>query len=330
MGMIIKGKWRQEIDASIQQGAFVRTNSCFDNVLPTSVAEEIKNGTSRYILVASMSCPWSHRAMLVRAFKKAETHLPVHIAGGPRVQGYGLLADGPLTDNLGQNLRHVHKLYALTNPAYTGRSTVPLLWDTEQNKIISNDSANIMRCLDLIDGADGFTLVPDAHKSEIEKLNQLIHENLGNAVYKAGLAQKQQPYEEAVNSVFKTMEYLDNRLSKQRFLFGSFVSESDLRLFATLVRFDAVYNTHFRCTRFRLTDFEHLWGYSRDLYQWPNVQKTVDFGVILDGYYSNDGAQNPYKIIAERPSSEWNSAHKREKLGVGYLWPRKRELEITQ
>ncbi|MBL4667608.1 MAG: glutathione S-transferase C-terminal domain-containing protein, partial [Sneathiella sp.] len=297
--------------------------------IPESVILEMATGTQRFILIASKSCPWSHRTLLARAVKKVEHLLPVHIAGGPRIQGYGLHLDGPLNEQLHSPLRHVHKLYALTDKSYTGRSTVPLLWDRKLQTIISNSSANIMRAIDNIDEALSFTLLPKSYENRINDLNQLIYVNLSNAVYRAGLAQTQIIYNDAIDSVFKTLEELENQLSTQRYLMGNFLSESDLQLFATLIRFDAVYNTHFRCTRKRLLDFKSLWAYSRDLYQWGTIEQTVDFTAILDGYYSNDGTHNTHKIIAERPHANWQAPHNRAELGARHVWTKASGPELA-
>ena len=320
MGMIVNGKWRQEIDTAIQNGEFVRNTSCYDKPIPRSVIETISAGSKRYILIASMSCPWSHRTLLARVIKNVEQLLPLHIAGGPRIQGYGLYTEGPINEARDLPLRHVHKLYSLTDKSYTGRSTIPILWDQKTQKIISNSSANIMRAIDGIAERIGITLLPKLYETQINELNQLIFNTLSNAVYRAGLAQKQRAYDEAVTSVFETLDTLEQRLTKQRYLMGDFLCESDLYLFATLARFDAVYNTHFRCTRRKLVEYDALWGYARDLYQWQNISQTVDFAAILDGYYSNDGDHNSYKIIAERPLTDWKTPHHRGRIGQRQLW----------
>ena len=310
MGMIFEGQWSEQ-DEIIRDGAFIRAASTFDHSLSQSVTNEIATGSKRYILVASLSCPWSHRTLLVRNLKKLQNLLPVHIAGGPRVQGYGLLSTGPL--NL--PFEHVHQLYTQSEPNVTGRSTVPILWDAKLKQIVSNDSAKIMHGLDQVPTQSTFTLTPARFETDIESLNETIQTNLANAVYRAGLAQKQSAYDEAVKDVFSMLDNLDERLSRQRFLFGKTLTQTDIRLFATLVRFDAVYATHFRCTRKRLVDYQYLWPYARDLYNLPGIADTVDFTAILDGYYSNDGTNNPHAIIAELPQTNWQEPSNRQHLG---------------
>lgn len=201
-------------------------------------------------------------------------------------------------------LRHMHQLYTLTDPTYTGRVTVPVPWDAAYQRIVSNDSATITRSLGSIASEDGLVLVPADREAEIDALNDQIHHGLANAVYEAGKAQD--VYDEAVGRVFSTLSMLDQRLTDRRYLFGEALTETDLRLFATLVRFDAVYATHFHCTRHRLTDYPNLWPYARTIYNWPGVAETVDFDAILYGYYANDGVRNPFGIIAERPMVDWS------------------------
>jgi putative glutathione S-transferase len=307
MGMLIEGRWDDETDRTMVDGRYVRAGSAFDGPIDAAVTDAIAAGEGRHVLVASNSCPWSHRTTLVRAVKNLSERLPLHVAGGPRVEGYGLLADGPLNADRATPLRHMHQLYTLTEPVYTGRVTVPVLWDAAEERIVSNDSATLMRALGSIASENGLVLVPADRQAEIDALNDEIHHGLANAVYEAGQAQAQDAYDEAVGRVFATLSMLDRRLAGRRFLFGEALTETDLRLFATLVRFDAVYATHFRCTRHRLTDYTHLWGYARAIYNWPGVAETVDFDAILYGYYANDGVHNPFGIVAERPAVDWSA-----------------------
>lgn len=318
MGMVVNGVWDADADNCIVKGSYRRANSTFGEAIPDEAIRDIEVAARRHVLIASLSCPWSHRVLLVRAIKSIEHLIPLHIAGGPRTEGYGLLPDGPLRLD-GAPPRHVHQLYTHAVPAYTGRVTVPLIWDSADGVVVSNDSSEMMRGLDRIKGS-GFTLVPPHLTEEIDTLNESIHSGLANAVYRAGLAQSQSAYDAAVADVFDTLEILERRLSKARFLHGSGLTETDLRLFATLVRFDAVYATHFRCTRYRLTDYPNLWAYARDLYLWPGVSQTVDFTAILEGYYLNDGSHNPHGIVAARPNADWSAPSNRSRLGAGHLW----------
>lgn len=221
-------------------------------------------------------------ALILGGLKKT---VGIHWAGGARKEGYGLLPDGPLS-NL-SNLQHVHQFYTKTISNYTGRSTVPILWDSEHGKILSNSSADIIIAFDTI--SDLISLRPPELRVEIDRLTQHIFDGLSNAVYRAGKSQRQDEYDEAVNLVFNTLDELEERLKEQTFLFGERITQADIRLFATLVRFDTVYTTHFRCTRRRLVDYINLWRFTRRIYQMPDIRQTVDFDEIRYGYYINDG-----------------------------------------
>lgn len=325
VGMLVEGAWRQDAEDFMREGAFDRAPSGLDAPLAPDVVKKISAGTGRYRLVASMSCPWSHRVLLVRAIKGLGALLPLTLAGEPRVQGYGLGNGADALAAGASAFEHVHQLYTATDPRYSGRATVPVLWDRLEQRIVSNDSGQIMRALDRIDEPQGFTLMPPPVTDVIEALNRRIYDGLANAVYRAGLAQSQNAYEAAVHDVFATLSDLEARLGRSRYLFGRVVTEADLRLFATLVRFDLVYATHFRCTRRRLVDHANLWGYARDLFGWRGVAATVDPDAIREGYYRNDGVHNPWSIIAEAPEMDWHRPHRRARFGAAQIWTRRDE-----
>ena len=217
------------------------------------------------------------------------------------MEGYGLLADGPISRQ--GHFQHVHQFYTATDPNFTGRSTVPVLWDASERKLRSNSSEDIMLAFDA--AGFGTDLLPADKKAEIETLTAQIFDGLSNAVYRAGKAERQDEYDAAVDMVFHTMDLLEDRLAKQRYLFGPTITHADIRLFATLVRFDTVYATHFRCTRKRLVDYPALWRFTRRIYQMPGIRETVDFDEIRYGYYVNDGSHNPFSIIGQQPDIDW-------------------------
>ncbi len=305
MGMIINGHWCHSSDKDFESGAPTRRAVKFNGPIPRDVIQRLKTTPSDFVLVASKSCPWSHRVTLTLTLRQLTGHIPVHIAGGSRVEGYGLLPVGPLTHAHGVGPRHVHEIYTATDPNFTGRATVPLLLDTRYNQIISNESDQIVKALDQV-GEISLLYPAELHR-EIEGFNQVLYENLGNAVYKAGLARKQSAYEAAVSSVFETLQLLEVMLDKRVYVHGDHITLSDLYLFAILVRFDAVYYTHFRCSYKRLIEYPNLWAYARRIYQLPGIAKTVDFETIREGYYLNDGDHNPYKIIGWQPHAHWNA-----------------------
>ena len=320
MGMLVEGRWVDEAERFINDGAFVRETSTFDVDLAVESMRALDAEPGRFRLIVSLSCPWSHQTLLVRAAKGLDRSLPVAFAGGSRIQGYAIRDEESPGWSGVERLRHVHQLYSLSDGRYTGRATVPLLWDTAARRIVSNGSARIVRALDAVGGTDRHTLVPRHLAPDIGVLNRRIYQRLANAVYRVGLAQRQAAYDEAIGEVFATLDELEERLAGRRYLFGSIVTESDWRLFPTLVRFDAVYATHFRCTRRRLVDYPNLWAYARDLWRWPGVAATVDFTAILEGYYLNDGDRNPHGIVAEAPSVDWSARHDRARLGPAQVW----------
>jgi glutathionyl-hydroquinone reductase len=322
MGMLVEGRWEDDADNIIKDGAFKRDLSTFDREIPAKILDGLAQSNGRYAIIASKSCPWSHRVMLVRAVKGLASRIALKIAGGPRVQGYAIDRSDFVDAALAQPVDHLHQLYTSSDPDYTGRVTIPVFWDRSKGEILSNDSAKIMRCLDRVPDPQDYTLVPDHMRIDIDTLNGLIHTSLSNAVYRAGLAQKQQAYDEAIDEVFSTLDMLEDRLTSRRYLFGQIITETDWRLFPTLVRFDLVYTTHFRCTRKRLVDYPNLWAYARDLYSWQNVAETAFFQENLEGYYLNDGDHNPHKIVGAMPDIDWDAPHQRGHLGAAQIWTR--------
>ena len=320
MGMVIEGSWVSEADRFIEEGAFVREISAFDRDPDVEDIRALSAEPGRFRLIASRSCPWSHRTLLVRAVKGLDHLLPVSFAGEPRIEGYALRNESSTEWSGIPHLRHVHQLYTLSDPGYSGRATVPLLWDSARRRIVSNDSARIMRALDRVSGPERYTLVPGHLALQINRLNRRIHDGLANAVYRAGLAQQQDAYDEAIADVFETLDELEDRLTDRRYLFGATITESDWLLFPTLVRFDPVYATHFRCTRRNLREYPNLWAYTRDLRRWPGVCGTIDLVSILRGYYLNDGERNPYGIVAEAPAADWSAGQDRARFGPAQVW----------
>ncbi|MDJ1007861.1 MAG: glutathione S-transferase C-terminal domain-containing protein [Paracoccaceae bacterium] len=295
MGMLVDGVWYDDADQTMEDGRYRRKAS----LLPQRLLPGVDAISDDLVFVASLSCPWSHAATIVHTLNELADRIPPQLATGPRTQGYRLAPNGPLTAE-GEFL---HRLYSRTDATYTGRATVPLLWDRGKGRIASNDSKTILRFFDTL--GMHTNLRPAGQEAVIDELLTRIHDGLANAVYRAGKAQRQDEYEEAVEAVYETLQWLEDRLRFQQYLLTDHLTEPDVRLFATLVRFDTVYATHFRCTRFRLTDFPNLWRFTRDIYRMPKVQQTVDFDEIRRGYYLNDGDHNPHGIIAEQPVLDW-------------------------
>ncbi|HVR81221.1 MAG TPA: glutathione S-transferase C-terminal domain-containing protein [Luteimonas sp.] len=333
MGMLIDGRWTNA-DSTIVEGRFLRPDSVHSTTLD-DVAGRLRAQPGRYHLIASLSCPWSHRTLTVRALKGLESCVPMQIAGGARAEGYAIDGGAPWTvPGSDLRIRHVHELYTLSDPGYSGRATVPVLWDSHAGRIVSNESAQIIRAFDAadMDMEGAFTLTPSTLRDRIDTLNADVQAELSNAVYRAGFAQRQEAYDEAVESVFATLDRLEQRLGNGRYLFGQTITETDWRLFPTLVRFDAVYHGHFKCARRRLVDLPHLWAYARDLHAWRGVAATVDLAAIREGYYLHDRSINPFGIVAAAPDADWSAAHGRERFGparVALVSGREVEVEPT-
>jgi glutathionyl-hydroquinone reductase len=302
MGMLIDGVWQDDVDRFMVDGAFQRETSSFPSAIGADVIEALRVTPERFVLVASFSCPWSHGAVLAWMLKGFSQTVAVQRAGGKRVEGYGLLRGGPLSGPM--DICHMHQLYSASDAAFTGRATVPMLWDRAAGRGVSNSSADIMLAFD--GAGDGDSLYPSALAQDIDGLIVQIFDGLSNAVYRAGLAERQDAYDGAIEQVFGTLDWLETRLSGQRYLFGDQLTLADLRLFATLVRFDTVYATHFRCTRKRIVDYPSLWRFARRMYQMVGVKQTVDFEDIIEGYYVNDGSHNPFGLIGAQPVIDWD------------------------
>ncbi|KIC51806.1 glutathione S-transferase C-terminal domain-containing protein [Tateyamaria sp. ANG-S1] len=302
MGMLIDGVWDDTADRSMISGTYRREQSAIPTSIDRETLEQIGTQQNRFFLIASASCPWSHAAVIALTLTDLAGMVGIQWAGGPRKEGYGLLPGGPLPRR--SEFQHVHQFYTATMSDYTGRSTVPVLWDAADNKILSNSSADIILAFDAI--SPRIALRPQSLADEIDALTQHIFDGLSNAVYRAGKSQRQDEYDEAVDLVFSTLDGLEARLNAQTFLFGDDLTLADIRLFATLVRFDTVYATHFRCTRRRLVDYPNLWRFTRRIFQLPGVRQTVDFQEIRYGYYVNDGDHNPHGIVGQQPDIDWD------------------------
>lgn len=303
MGMLIEGKWHGDADRSMVDGKYRREQSALPTTLAADILDQMSETEGRFFLIASASCPWSHGAVIALVLAQMRDRIDIQWAGGPRVEGYGLLPGGPLPDR--SQFRHVHQFYTATVPDYTGRATVPILWDAKEGRVLSNSSSDIIAAFNRL--GTSLNLRPAPLAQEIDALTQEIFDGLGNAVYRAGKSQVQSEYDQAVDLVFETLDDLEQRLEGKTFLFGSNLSIADVRLFATLVRFDTVYATHFRCTRKRLVDYPRLWRFTRQIYQMPGIRETVDFDEIRFGYYINDGDHNPHGIIGQQPQIDWES-----------------------
>jgi glutathionyl-hydroquinone reductase len=273
-------------------GAFVRQQAKFRGWADRA------SGPGRYHLYVAPACPWSHRTIIVRALKGLDA-LGMSLLH-PYRDGRGWhFTGGEFTDGLGR-FEFLAEAYQATRPGYDGRISVPVLWDKEAEAIVSNESTDIVRMLDEW-GDPGIDLYPEPLRAEIDELDRWVYADFQNSCYRAGFARSQEAYDEAFDSVFAAMERLEALLGERRYLAGDQVTLADWRLFPTLVRFDVVYHTHFRCNGRRVTDNENLWGYTRELYQWPGVAETVAMDQIREHYYTTHDTLNPKRIIPRGP-----------------------------
>lgn len=318
MGMIVDGQWTEE-DRIIANTRYIREVSVFAEPLGAERLAQLRADPERFHLIASRSCQWSHRAVIARLLKGWADRIPLTLAHGPRIEGYAVNGGQDWTvPGSSVTIRHLHQLYTISHPDYTGRSTVPVLWDSREQRIVSNESARIFEAFDQLIPPSGhldFHLGSIRPDPEMTRLMERIHTGLSNGVYRAGFAESQAAYDDAVSDVFETLNMLEIRLGKSRYLGGAAVTVADWFLFTTLVRFDCVYHVLHRCCRRRLVDYPHLWAYARDLYSWRGIEGTVDFEAIRSASYANDTAVNPLGIVAIAPDADWREPHGRERFG---------------
>ncbi|MCW8886230.1 MAG: glutathione S-transferase family protein [Motiliproteus sp.] len=326
MGLLVSGQWVDRwYDTESNAGAFKRQQSQFRNWITAdgSAGPSGENGfkaePDRYHLYVSLACPWAHRTLIFRAIKGLEKIVSVSVVH-PYMgdQGWSFKRTAGSDGDSVNNLDFLHQIYTLCDPQYSGRVTVPVLWDKQQRRIVSNESAEIIRMFNTAFDELGATpgdYYPEALSEEIDELNSLIYDRLNNGVYKAGFATSQEVYQQEVEQLFVAMEYLELRLANQRYLVGSHLTEADWRLFTTLIRFDSVYHGHFKCNLKQLKDYPNLWAYTRELYQKPGISNTVNLRQIKAHYYGSHLTINPTGVIPAGPILDIGQPHGRELLG---------------
>ena len=322
MGMLVDGKWTQKgYDTESNKGRFKRSESQFRNWVTAdgSPGPDGKGGfkaePGRYHLYVSLACPWAHRALIFRRLKGLESHIGLSVVNWRMGKEGWTFAPGPgvVPDPI-NHAQRLYEVYLAADPEYSGRVTVPVLWDTEQNTIVSNESADIIRmfnsAFDDVVALPG-DYYPEALRPQIDEVNQRVYDTVNNGVYKAGFATTQDAYEEAVVPLFDTLDWLEQRLSKTRYLCGERLTEADWRLFTTLLRFDPVYVGHFKCNLRRIQDYPNLSGLLRELYQVPGVKDTVNFQHIKHHYYESHDTINPTGIVPMGPLQDLDAPHGR-------------------
>ena len=326
MGLLVDGVWQDEQHAQrTPAGRFVRPATRFRNW----ITEDGSAGASgeggfpaardRYHLYVSLACPWAHRTVIMRKLKGLEEIVSISVVEplyGPHGWRFGTSA-GTIPDGV-NGASELAEIYLRADPKYPGRVSVPVLWDKDRRTIVNNESAEIIRMLNSAFGR--FTNVrtdyyPQALRGEIDLVNTLVYENINNGVYRTGFATTQEAYEDAFASVFAALDELEARLARQRYLAGKEITEADWRLFPTLIRFDAVYYSHFKCNLRRIVDYPNLWNYLRDLYQQPGVAATVNMDHIKRHYYGSQRHVNPTGIVPVGPALDFLSPHDRRRFG---------------
>ena len=325
MGLLIDGVWHDQwSDTKKSGGRFVRSESQFrhwvtpDGAPGPSGEDGFKAEAGRYHLYVSLACPWASRALIVRKLKRLEDAIGLSVVDAfMGEQGWWFSdAPGAVPDTV-NGKRYMHEIYTLADPTYTGRVTVPVLWDKQRRTIVSNESAEIIRMFNsgfagIAD--DSVDVYPAALRAEIDEVNAFVYPAINNGVYRCGFATTQEAYEEAFDQLFAALDELEARLGRQRYLVGDRVTEADWRLFTTLVRFDAVYVGHFKTNKRRIADYPNLSGYLRELYQWPGIAETVDFDHIKQHYYGSHKTINPTGIVPKGPELDLGAAHGRDRL----------------
>ena len=323
MGQLVDGTWHDTwYDTKSTGGEFKRSTAKFRNWItadgqagPTGDAG-FKAEPNRYHLYVSYACPWAHRTLLFRKLKGLEDLISVSVVHPDMLSdGWTFATDfpGATGDDL-YGVPFARDIYLRADPKVSGRVTVPILWDKQRETVVSNESSEIIRMFNsAFNDVTGNTLDfwPEHLRADIEPINDRIYNTLNNGVYKSGFATTQMAYDEAVSTLFDTLDWLENRLGSSRYLMGDTVTEADWRLFPTLVRFDLVYHLHFKCNRSRIIDFPNLWAYTRDLYQWPGVADTVNFDHIVRHYHYSHNSVNPHRIIPINPVLDWHAPHNR-------------------
>jgi glutathionyl-hydroquinone reductase len=302
---------------SADDGSFRRQESRFRRWVSPDAGSPFLPEAGRYHLYVARACPWAHRTIIARHLMGLEDAIGISFVDPIRDERGWAFIGGEYVDAVNR-FSFLSEAYVATDSGYDARVTVPVLWDKHSGVIVSNESADILRMLGTVFAplADHpVDLYPEPLRGEMDALAERIYDNVNNAVYKAGFATHQDVYEREVAGLFAMLDELDERLAGRRFLFGPEPVETDWRLFTTLVRFDAVYQIHFKCSLRKLIEYEHLWPYARDLYQWPGVAATVDFDEIRRHYYLTHPMINPSGLVAIQPSAGFELTHKRDKLG---------------
>ncbi|HTH33891.1 MAG TPA: glutathione S-transferase family protein [Xanthobacteraceae bacterium] len=314
MGLLVDGAWQEDVSRTTN-GRFIRPTTAYHNAVTADSTSYFPAEAGRYHLYISLACPWAHRTLIFRSLKKLDGIISLSVTAplyGKTGWEFDPAQGGTL--DAANDRKTLAEIYLITDPHYTGRVSVPVLWDKKRRTIVNNESSEIIRMLN--SAFEAFTDVhtdyyPEALRDEIDRINDLVYPTVNNGVYRAGFATSQEAYEEAARGIFSTLDQLEELLSRQRYLAGKAITEADWRLFTTLVRFDAVYYSHFKCNLRRIVDYPNLWNYLRDLYQMPGIAATVSLDHIKRHYYGSQLKVNPTGIVPIGPLIDFTAPHDR-------------------
>lgn len=316
MGILVKGKWYDKWDYNNEEGEFIRQDSQFRNWItkdgsagPTGEGG-FKAEPNRYHLYVSLACPWASRALIMRSLKGLEDLISLSVVNTLMGEhGWTFEPEEGVVPDPVMDADYLYEIYKKVDPEYSGHVTVPVLYDLKQDKIVNNESADIIRMLNsAFDevGANDRNYLPEDLIPDIDKINEKVYGAINNGVYKAGFATSQEVYEKEVTKLFDALDEIEERLEGSRFLVGNQITEADWRLFTTLIRFDSAYHGHFKCNIRRIVDYKNLWRYTRELYNEPGVKKTVDFNHIKKHYYRSHKQINPNGIVPKGPELDFS------------------------
>jgi putative glutathione S-transferase len=314
---LVDGEWLTDTDFETDdEGEFQRQEQAFRDRIGPSEAFPVEAG--RYHVYISRACPWAHRVAMTRSLKGQDDTISLSIVQPERYdQGWEFSEAHP--DPL-HGADYLRELYVRADPEFTGRPTVPVLWDTETETIVNNESEEIMRTLGVAGhelGSRDVDLYPEGYRDEVDRLIEDIYDPINNGVYRAGFADSQAAYDRAVDDLFDALDRYDDLLADRRYLAGDVLTEADLAMFATLVRFDHVYHTHFKCNRRPIHEYENLWGYTKDLYTTPGIERTVNMDHIVRHYYVSHAELNPKRLVPTGPDIDFTEGHDRDRLPGG-------------
>jgi len=316
MNQFVDGEWVTEYEATNDEGAFERQVTTFRDRVGPEAAE-----AGRYHLYVSYACPWAHRTLVTRKLLGLEDVVSVDVVDPFRDEdGWQFTPEreGCTTDSV-NGFDYLREAYVEADPNYTGRVTVPVLWDTEEDTIVNNESREVMRNLTTVFAAlgNGVDLAPEPLRGEIDDALDRIYEPINNGVYRTGFADTQSAYDEAVTELFEELEYWDSVLADQRYLVGDRLTEADIAMYTTLVRFDEVYHTHFMCNHKLVREYDNLWPYLRDLYTTPGFGETTEMDHIKEHYYTTHPDVSPKRIVPMGPDPDFEAPHDRDELPGG-------------